>query len=115
MRQAVVLLAALACVTGPAARPAPAGVIVHRVEAEADDADREPPADITAAPDPTAGLRPPDFGLSFGRPDVTSAPSPFHTVPAPPAVLLVAVGGLLVVAVARWRRDDRDDNPLLPA
>lgn len=116
MRQAVVLLAAWACVLGPLAPPAAAGVIVHRVEADADaDDDREPVADITAAPDPTAGLRPLDLGRTFARPDIASTPTPFHTVPAPPAVLLVAVGGLLVAVVARLRRDDHDDNPLLPA
>ena len=45
----------------------------------------------------------------------TDDPTPYR-VPAPPAVLLAVVGGLLVV-LSRWRRatDDEDPGPLLPA
>ncbi|MBX9625374.1 MAG: hypothetical protein K2X82_16325, partial [Gemmataceae bacterium] len=84
VRVAWCVLAAGACLVP---RPAAAGLIVHRTDAEAFVPLTAEPGAATPAVQPAAA-------------DLASAPTPFRGVPTPPAGLLAALGGLLVVAAA---------------
>lgn len=100
VRAAWCVLAAWACL---APRPAAAGLIIQRNGDEA--------FLFTAGPEPAAPAAQP----AAAGPASAPAPTPLHGVPNPPAGLLAALGGLLVVAAARWGRHDRPGGPLLPA
>lgn len=118
VRAAWCALAAGACL---APRPAAAGLIAPLpfTDPATPEVGPPPPADRTPAPDlthPRADADPVAGGCDragWGA-DTDREPDPAR-VPAPPAVLLAAVGGLLL-ALSRWRRpDDIDPAPPLPA